>query len=71
MRSFVLRIVCALIVITGMAAAQEVIPLYPGTPPGSGPESYPEKQYFSKAWTPEAGSQSRLCGAPRSEAPDK
>ena len=33
--------------------AQEVIPLYPGTPPGSTPESYPEKQYFSKAWNTE------------------
>lgn len=30
--------------------AQEVIPLYPGVPPGSVKESYPEKAYFSKAW---------------------
>jgi acetyl esterase/lipase len=36
--------------LTGLADAQQVIPLYPGTPPGSTPESYPEKQYFSKAW---------------------
>lgn len=36
-----------------LAAAQEVIPLYPGTPPGSTPESYPEKAYFSKAWNTE------------------
>jgi len=33
-----------------LAAAQDVIPLYPGTPPGSKQESYPEKQYFSKIW---------------------
>lgn len=30
--------------------AQEVIPLYPGTAPGSTPENYPEKEYFSKTW---------------------
>ena len=32
------------------AAAQDVVPLYPGTPPGSTQENYPEKQYFSKLW---------------------
>jgi acetyl esterase/lipase len=32
------------------AAAQDVIPLYPGTPPGSTPENYPGKAYFSKLW---------------------
>ena len=32
------------------AAAQDVIPLYPGTPPGSTEENYPEKEYFSNAW---------------------
>ena len=36
-----------------LAAAQDVIPLYPGTPPGSTPENYPEKEYFSKAWNTE------------------
>jgi len=36
-----------------LASAQEVIPLYPGTPPGSTPENYPEKQYFSKSWNTE------------------
>ncbi len=30
--------------------AQEVVPLYQGPAPGSGQESYPEKEYFSKAW---------------------
>ena len=32
------------------ATAQEVIPLYQGTPPGSTPQNYPEKEYFSKLW---------------------
>jgi acetyl esterase/lipase len=41
------------IFLTAVAAAQQVIPLYPGTPPGSSPENYPEKQYFSKAWNTE------------------
>ena len=30
-----------------------MIPLYPGTPPGSTPETYPEKAYFSKLWNTE------------------
>lgn len=37
----------------GFAAAQDVVPLYPGTPPGSKQENYPEKQYFSKEWNEE------------------
>jgi acetyl esterase/lipase len=36
-----------------VATAQDVIPLYPGRAPGSTPENYPEKQYFSKAWNTE------------------
>lgn len=36
-----------------LAAAQEVIPLYPGTPPGSTPENYQEQEYFSKSWNTE------------------
>jgi acetyl esterase/lipase len=35
---------------TSLAAAQDVIPLYHGTPPGSTPENYPEKAYFSSVW---------------------
>ncbi len=35
------------------AAAHDIVPLYPGTPPGSTQENYPEKQYFSKAWDEE------------------
>src|SRR5439155_1507824 len=33
-----------------LASAQDVIPLYQGTPPGSAAENYPEKEYFSKIW---------------------
>lgn len=36
-----------------LAVAQDVIPLYPGTPPGSTQENYPEKAYFSKSWNTE------------------
>ncbi len=53
MRTYVLRTVSAVIFLTGIATAQQVIPLYPGTPPGSAAETYPEKQYFSKAWNTE------------------
>jgi acetyl esterase/lipase len=46
-----LRILCFALCLTAAAAAQDVIPLYPGVPPGSSPQdNYPEKQYFSKAW---------------------
>jgi acetyl esterase/lipase len=41
---------CTMLILTGVATAQDVIPLYQGTPPGSTQENYPEKQYFSKAW---------------------
>jgi acetyl esterase/lipase len=41
-------------VLVGLAVqcgiAQEVIPLYPGVPPGSTEENYPERSYFSNAW---------------------
>jgi acetyl esterase/lipase len=36
-----------------LASAQDVIPLYQGTPPGAAPENYPEKEYFSKLWNTE------------------
>jgi acetyl esterase/lipase len=38
-----------------LSFAQDVIPLYQGQPPGSPAtqESYPEKEYFSKAWNTE------------------
>lgn len=33
--------------------AQDVIPLYQGTPPESEPANYPEKEYFSNVWKTE------------------
>ena len=53
MKTFLLRTLCCIALLTTLAAAQDVIPLYPGTPPGSTPETYPEKEYFSKAWNTE------------------
>ena len=50
MKKLVLRIVCAAIFLAHLCAAQEVIPLYPGTAPGSAPANYPEKEFFSKTW---------------------
>ena len=48
MRTFGLVILAA-----SLASAQDVIPLYEGTPPGSAPENYPEKEYFSTIWNTE------------------
>jgi acetyl esterase/lipase len=53
MKTFILRIFCLMTFLAPLAAAQDVIPLYPGTPSGSTPENYPEKQYFSKSWNTE------------------
>ena len=53
MKTFALRTLCALLFLAPLCAAQDVIPLYPGAAPGSTPENYPEKQYFSKAWNTE------------------
>ncbi len=50
MKTFILRTLCAVVFLTNVAAAQDVIPLYPGLAPGSTQENYPEKQYFSKTW---------------------
>ena len=36
-----------------VAHAQDVIPLYSGTAPGSKAADYPEKEYFSKVWNTE------------------
>ncbi|MBV9888027.1 MAG: alpha/beta hydrolase [Acidobacteria bacterium] len=47
------RTLCILLFVASCTAAQEVIPLYPGTPPGSTLENYPEKEYFSKLWNTE------------------
>jgi len=56
MKTFALRILptlCALLFLAPLATSQDVIPLYPGTPPGSPATNYPEKQYFSKTWNTE------------------
>lgn len=53
MKTKILRFLCLLLFATTIASAQEVIPLYPGTPPGSEPANYPEKEYFSKVWNTE------------------
>ena len=50
MKTIAIRILCIALSLVAVAAAQDVIPLYPGVAPGSAPETYPEKQYFSKAW---------------------
>jgi acetyl esterase/lipase len=50
MKTFLIRILFLLLFLTTLAAAQDVIPLYPGTPPGSTEENYPENEYFSKVW---------------------
>lgn len=50
MKTLVVRLLFAVLSMASFAAAQDVVPLYPGTPPGSTQENYPEKQYFSKVW---------------------
>ena len=50
MKTFTVRLLFAVLSMVAFAAAQDVVPLYPGTPPGSTQENYPEKQYFSKVW---------------------
>ena len=53
MKTFVVRILSVVLSLAAVAAAQDVIPLYPGVAPGSTESSYPEKQYFSKTWNAE------------------
>lgn len=53
MRLSIFRILAPLAFLTAGALAQQVLPLYSGTAPGSVEESYPEKEYFSKAWNTE------------------
>ena len=50
MKTFLLRTLFLVVLVAALAAAQDVIPLYPGTPPGSTQENYPEKEYFSNVW---------------------
>lgn len=54
MKVLALRFACALALLPSFGFAQQVIPLYAGTPPGSSAaDTYPEKQYFSKVWNTE------------------
>ena len=53
MKTFLIRSLFLAVLLATLAAAQDVIPLYPGTPPGTTPENYPEKEYFSKVWNTE------------------
>ncbi|MGC1614374.1 MAG: alpha/beta hydrolase [Candidatus Acidiferrum sp.] len=53
MKTFIFRTLCLMVFLAPLAVAQDVIPLYPGTPPGSTQENYPEKAYFSKSWNTE------------------
>jgi acetyl esterase/lipase len=50
MKTFLLRTLLLAMFLATLAAAQDVVPLYPGTPPGSSEENYPEKEYFSTVW---------------------
>jgi acetyl esterase/lipase len=51
MKTFVIRAICVVLFLARLCAAQNVIPLYPGTAPGSTEENYPEKEYFSKTFS--------------------
>src|SRR5271168_5155789 len=53
MKTFFLRTLCLVVFLAPLAAAQDVITLYPGAAPGSAQENYPEKEYFSKSWNTE------------------
>ena len=53
MKNLPLRTFGLVIFAASLASAQDAIPLYEGTPPGSGPENYPEKEYFSTIWNTE------------------
>lgn len=50
MKTLAVRLLLTVLSMVALAGAQDVVPLYPGTPPGSTQENYPEKQYFSKVW---------------------
>jgi acetyl esterase/lipase len=50
MRRFAVRILCTVLSLVAGAGAQDVIPLYPGLPPGSMQQDYPEKAYVSPVW---------------------
>src|SRR5882724_1795185 len=53
MKTFLIRTLSSVVFLATLAAAQDVIPLYPAMSPGSTQETYPEKEYFSKVWNTE------------------
>src|SRR5690242_12099538 len=53
MKAFMIRTFCVLVLLTTLAPAQNVIPLYSGAVPGPAEANYPEKEYFSKVWNTE------------------
>lgn len=53
MKAFLVRILSLVLFLATCVAAQDVLPLYPGTPPGPAQGNYPEKEYFSKIWNTE------------------
>ena len=53
MENVVVRTLCVLLFLATRLAAQDVIPLQTAAPPGSTPENYPEKEYFSRVWNTE------------------
>src|SRR5271169_7213054 len=53
MKTFLIRTLGVVLFLATLGSAQEVIPLYPVTAPGSTQENYPEKEYFSKIWNTE------------------
>ena len=53
MKTSLIRALLLIVFLATLAAAQDVIPLYPGPPPGSEQGNYPEKEYFSKVWNTE------------------
>jgi acetyl esterase/lipase len=53
MKILAIRTLFAMVFLTTAGAAQDVIQLYPGIAPGSVQASYPEKEFFSKAWNTE------------------
>lgn len=53
MKRTLLRIPAVVILFAIAGLAQDVIPLYTGTAPGSPSADYPEKEYFSKLWNTE------------------
>ena len=52
MKTFI-RILCVVVLLATLGAAQDVIPLPTSTGPNSTRENYPEKEYFSKIWNTE------------------